>query len=96
MNNKIKFFLPRLLGITVVVGAALFLLSIIFKLLLAGLVLAGIGMFAVKIMGNRREKQMKYGQDKIEFLPYHKDFAKPQEPVNRQMSKENLAIIPIQ
>ncbi|MBV8325884.1 hypothetical protein [Chryseobacterium sp.] len=95
MNNKIKFILPRLLGLTVLAGAAVLILSIIFKLLLAGLVLAGIGTFVAKMIGKKREKQMRYGKDMIEFLPYHNKYSQ-QEKTFSPVVKENLAIIPIQ
>ncbi|MCS4303656.1 MULTISPECIES: hypothetical protein [unclassified Chryseobacterium] len=96
MNNKIKFILPRLLGITIVVGAAVLILSIVFKLLLAGLVLTGIGMFVAKMMGKRHEKQIAYGKETMEFLPYSNTFQKQQKTAYSHMRKEDLAIIPIQ
>ncbi|MBP2618248.1 hypothetical protein [Chryseobacterium jejuense] len=91
-----KFILPKLLGVTVLVGIAMFILSMIFKLLFAVLVLAGIGTFVAKMIGKKRERQMGYGNGKREFLPYYNNVPKPQEAVYSQTRKENLAIIPIQ
>lgn len=96
MKNKMKFILPKLLGLTVVAGIAVFLLSIVFKLLLAGLILAGIGTFAIKMMGRRRERKMGYEKEIETFLPYHNEFPMKRETVYSQAHKENLAIIPIQ
>lgn len=91
-----KFILPKLLGLTVLAGAAVFILSLIFKLLFTGLVLAGIGTFAAKMIGKKRERQMAYGNGKREFLPYQNNFQEQQKASYSQVRKENLAIIPIQ
>ncbi|PKF72989.1 hypothetical protein [Chryseobacterium sp. PMSZPI] len=93
MNDKIKFILPRVLGLTLLAGVALFILSIVFKLLLVGLVVAGIGTLIAKIVGKRSRKQMRY--ENIEYLPYHHDFPE-QKSVFSQISKEDMGIIPIQ
>lgn len=96
MNNKMKFILPKLLGLTIAAGVAVFILSLIFKLLFAGLVLAGIGTFAAKMIGKKRERRMEYGNGKREYLPYHNNFQEQQKANYSQVRKENLAIIPIQ
>lgn len=96
MNNKIKFILPRLLGLTVLVGLATFILSMVFKLLLAGLALAVIGSMVAKIIKKKREKQFPYKQFSEKFLPYHNGFSEQQKAAFSQVSKKDLAIIPIQ
>lgn len=93
-----KFILPRLLGLTVLAGIAVFILSMVFKLLLAGLILAGIGTLVAKmIRKNRSRALMGYGKEMDTFLPYHNNFRKQQQKAGYfQDRKENLAIIPIQ
>jgi hypothetical protein len=95
MNNKMKFILPKLLGVTLLAGAAVFILSLIFKLLFAGLILAGIGTFIAKMIGKKRERAMEYEKNSSVFLPYHHNFPKQKETMYSQIRKENLAIIPI-
>ncbi|ROH98702.1 hypothetical protein EGI16_19215 [Chryseobacterium sp. G0240] len=94
MNNKMKFILPRLLALTVLAGAAVFILSIVFKLLLAGLILAGIGTFVAKMIGKKRERYIEYSTETGNFLPYQ-SFPTQQKAYSKTQ-KENLAIIPIQ
>ncbi|MBB4805884.1 hypothetical protein HNP38_001156 [Chryseobacterium defluvii] len=95
MNNRIKFILPRLLGITVLAGLAAFVLSMVFKLLLASLFIAAIGSLVAKIIRNKREKHMPYQRFNEKFLPYDNDFAVQRKSAFTPMDKENLAIIPI-
>lgn len=95
MNNKMKFILPKLLGVTLLVGTAVFILSLIFKLLFAGLILAGIGTFIAKMIGKKREQTMGYEKNSNAFLSYHHNFPKQEETMYAQICKENLAIIPI-
>lgn len=95
MNNTMKFILPKLLGITLLAGAAVFILSMIFKLLFAGLLLAGIGTFIAKMIGKKRERAMKYEKNSNAFLSYQQSFPKQEEMMYAQVRKENLAIIPI-
>lgn len=95
MNNTMKFILPKLLGVTLLAGAAVFILSLIFKLLFAGLILAGIGTFIAKMIGKKREQTMGYEKSKNAFLSYHQNFPKQEKRMYSQIRKENLAIIPI-
>lgn len=95
MNNKMKFILPKLLGATLLAGAAVFILSLIFKLLVAGLILAGAATFITKMISKKRERTMGYEKGSRAFLVYRHNFPKQEEMVYSQIRKENLAIIPI-
>ncbi|WP_131368478.1 hypothetical protein [Chryseobacterium soli] len=90
-----KFILPKLLGITLLAGAAVFILSMIFKLLFAGLILAAIGTFIAKMIGKKRSQTMGYEKNSNAFLSYQQSFPKKEETMYAQVRKENLAIIPI-
>ncbi|MDV7696405.1 hypothetical protein N6B72_05675 [Chryseobacterium soli] len=90
-----KFILPKLLGVTLLAGAAVFILSLIFKLLFAGLLLAGIGTLIAKIIGKKRGRAMGYEKNSNAFLSYQQSFPKQEETMYSQIRKENLAIIPI-
>lgn len=95
MNNKIKFILPRLLGVTVLVGVAAFILSIVFKFLLAGLALTAIGMVVAKAIGKKRERKLHDKEFSEKFMPYHSSFSEQQKTAFSQINKKDLAIIPI-
>ncbi|MFP3596257.1 hypothetical protein SB679_05965 [Chryseobacterium sp. SIMBA_029] len=90
-----KFILPKLLGVTLLAGAAVFILSLIFKLLFAGLLLAGIGTLIAKMIGKKRGQTMGYEKNSNVYLPYHHNFPKQGGTIYSQVRKENLAIIPI-
>lgn len=87
-----KFILPRLLGLTVLVGLATFILTMVFKLLLAGLVLAATATLIFKITGKNRQKKFAYNRKGKTFFPEQYFDGKA------AFSKynESLAIIPIQ
>ena len=90
--NKIKFILPKLLGVTVLAGVATFILATVFKLLFAGLLLTGIAAVFMKIAGKKRGKMMigKFGNG---ALPEY--FGRQKDQVFSQVKSEKLAIIPI-
>lgn len=90
--NKIKFILPRLLGVTVLAGIATFILATVFKLLFAGLLLTGIASIVMKIAGKKKEKMMR-GKYENSALPEY--FGRQNDPIFSQVKSENLAIIPI-
>lgn len=56
MKNKLRFILPRLIVLTAIAGLATLIIGTIFKLLLFGTVLFGIGSFAAARM-RRRDRQ---------------------------------------
>lgn len=91
--NKIKFILPRLLGVTVLAGIATFILATVFKLLFAGLLLTGIAALVMKIAGKKREK---ISRGKYENSPLPEYFGRQNDPVFSRVKSEGLAIIPIQ
>ncbi len=96
MKNRTSFILPKILGITVLVGVATFVLALVFKLLLAGLVLAGIGTLIAKAAGKRRRyfEHQDYYQPAISNYQFNRD-NNAMRPVNRNFSSDDSAIIPI-
>lgn len=60
MIHKFKFILPRLAGATVLVGLAAMVLFLLFKLLLAIVVVGGIATLAMRAAQHRRRKMMAY------------------------------------
>lgn len=59
MKHKIRFIFPRLVGLTVVAGLLSFVIGIIFKLLVAGTLVAAIGTWVLSRM--RRERMLRTG-----------------------------------
>lgn len=51
MKNRMSFFLPRALGITVMAGVAAFALLMIFKVLLGLLIIGSVAFFARRMFG---------------------------------------------
>jgi len=90
--NKIKFMLPRLLGVTVLAGIATLILATVFKLLFAGLLLTGIAAVVMKLAGKKREK---IGRGQYKNYAFPEYMGKESNPVFSQSKSENLAIIPI-
>jgi len=90
--NKIKFILPRLLGVTVLAGIATLILATVFKLLFAGLLLTGIAAVIMKLAGKKREN-IGRGQYKNHAFPEY--MTRQSDPVFSQVKSENLAIIPV-
>ncbi len=96
MKNRTSFILPKILGITVLVGVATFILAMVFKLLLAGLVLAGIGTLITKAVGKRRNYlgNQEYYQPVISSYQFNRDDS-ALSPVRQNVSNDDSAIIPI-
>ncbi|WP_221391120.1 hypothetical protein [Dyadobacter sp. NIV53] len=64
MNNKFRFIFPRLIGATVIVGIASFILITLFKLLAALAVIAGVATLIARSSGRHYMMQNsgEYGQ----------------------------------
>lgn len=90
-----QFILPKLLGLTVVAGIAVFVLGMIFKILLAGLVLAGVGTLVAKMIGKKQRRMLPYENYREDFIPSKRRYERPVNAGFPQMKTENLAIIPI-
>ena len=95
MKNRTSFIVPKILGITVLVGVATFVLAMVFKLLVAGLVLAGIGTLIAKAVGKRRRyfDRQDYYQQAISNYQFNQDNL-ALSPMRQSVSNDS-AIIPI-
>jgi len=97
MKNKMRYILPKLIGITVIAGLATLIIGMVFKLLLAVTLIAGIGtLVASKFRRRRRERYFEPYQENlpIGFNPSNNiEFAV--RPNYRNSRTENIAIIPI-
>ncbi|MGJ1205388.1 hypothetical protein [Sphingobacterium lactis] len=60
MKNKIHFILPRLLVITALVGIFSLIIGALFKILLLGTVVVGIGAFVMSRIRKRRMLEQQY------------------------------------
>lgn len=69
MKNKMLFIMPRLVGATVVVGAAALIIAILFKLLLGLTLIGGVITLVASKAGWRRNRLMaQYGRDELPGL----------------------------
>lgn len=94
MKSKLRFILPRLLAVTLLIGTASFVLFIVFKLLLAVLAIAGLVFLAGKIMGKRRFRgQWKTDGPRQGIMP--QEFAGYDAPVRPYNTAMPLSIVPI-
>ncbi len=97
MKNKMRFLLPRLIGITIIAGIATLIIGTIFKLLLLGTVAAGIGTLVARKFARRRQREYinYYDNSPISFeRNSEQNYAV--QPSFQASRTENLAIIPIQ
>ena len=53
MRNNLRFIFPRLIGATVIVGIASFIMITLFKLLVGLLLIGGVATVAMRIAGKR-------------------------------------------
>ncbi|EQB92263.1 hypothetical protein C874_05325 [Elizabethkingia anophelis 502] len=96
MKNKMRYILPKLIGITVIAGLAILIIGMVFKLLLAVTLIAGIGTLVASKFRRRRERYFEPYQENlpIGFNPSNNsEFAV--RPNYRNSRTENIAIIPI-
>lgn len=93
MKSKLHFILPRLLAVTLLIGAASFVLFIVFKLLLAVAAIAGLVFLAGKIMGKRFRGKWKADSPQQGIMP--QEFAGYDVPVSPYKKAAPLTIVPI-
>jgi hypothetical protein len=95
MKNKIRFIIPKLLGVTLVVGLLSFVIGLLFKLLVAATILSAVGIFIVSRMRNKKSKKM-LSEHWSPIIPdFRVDTTAPVRPASHEVSRTNLAIIPI-
>ncbi|AQX04552.1 hypothetical protein ATB99_04900 [Elizabethkingia meningoseptica] len=96
MKNKMRYILPKLIGLTVIAGLATLIIGMVFKLLLAITLIAGIGTLVVSKFRRRRERYFEASQQNlpIGFSPVN-DYNFAVKPNYRSSRNENIAIIPI-
>ena len=64
MKNNFRFIFPRLIGATVIVGIASFIMFTLFKLMVGILIIGGVATLAMRMAGRRRSElgAGRYGQ----------------------------------
>ena len=64
MKNNLRFIFPRLIGATVIVGLASFIMFTLFKLMVGILIIGGVATLAMRMAGRRRSElgNGRYGQ----------------------------------
>ncbi|WP_293886214.1 MULTISPECIES: hypothetical protein [unclassified Sphingobacterium] len=96
MKNKLRFILPRLIVLTAIAGLATLIIGTIFKLLLFGTVLFGIGSFAAARM--RRRDRRAFQMDTTPVHPNvqrHYDTVVAIVPLNAQSRSKRATIVPV-
>ena len=94
MKSKLRFILPRLLAATLLIGAASFVLFIIFKLLLAVAAVAGLIFLASKIMGKHTFRG-KWKMDGPQHGIMPQAFTGYETPVRPYKTSKPVTIVPI-
>lgn len=95
MKNKIRFIIPKLLGVTLVVGLLSFVIGLLFKLLVAATILSAAGIFIVSRMRNKKSKKMLREYCSPIAQDFRADASSPLRPTSQEVQHTNLAIIPI-
>lgn len=96
MKNKLRFTLPRLIVLTAIAGLATLIIGTIFKLLLFGTVLFGIGSFAAARM--RRRDRQAFKMDRTPVYPNvhrHYNTAVAIVPLQGQKRARKATIVPV-
>jgi len=96
MKNKLRFILPRLIVLTAIAGLATLIIGTIFKLLLFGTVLFGIGNFAAARM--RRRDRHTFKMDKAPVYPNvqrHYNTVVAIVPLKGQQRSKRATIVPV-
>ncbi|MFU1855879.1 hypothetical protein ACK8HY_02550 [Sphingobacterium sp. NGMCC 1.201703] len=96
MKNKIRFILPRLIALTVIVGLASLIMGAIFKLLLVATILFGIGSFAMAKM--RRREMRSFKMHKAPVHPGMYSASRTNSaivPLHKQQRVKNATIVPV-
>lgn len=96
MRHNKRYILPKLIGITIIAGVATLIIGTIFKLLLLGSIVAGIGTLITSKLRRREQRNFQaYEKDlPLNFNP-KSDYDFAVKPSYRNARKENIAIIPI-
>ena len=95
MKNKIRFIIPKLLGVTIVVGLLSFVIGLLFKLLVAATILSAVGIFIASRMRNKKSKKMLREYWTPVAPDFRTDNSSPLRPVSHKVQHTNFAIIPI-
>jgi len=102
MTNKLRFLMPRLIGATLVVGIAAFIITTLFKLLLGMVLLGGAITLMAKQAGKRRKQWM--AQFKHQSGPGYGGrgafgnsnmWGQPIQPITGYATQKGTTIIPI-
>lgn len=96
MKHNKRYILPKLIGITIIAGVATLIIGTIFKLLLLGSIVAGIGTL---IASKLRRRDQRHFQAYEKNLPLNfnprSDYDFAIKPNYYNARKESIAIIPI-
>lgn len=97
MKNKIKYILPRLIGITAIVGIVSFLIVAIFKILVMVTILAALGTWIASRAFKRRGKsaQLMLAEDRSAYPVAAGQMSVAIVPVSFVGQQRSQAIIPV-
>ena len=99
MKKRIRFIMPRLVGATLIAGAATLVIATLFKLLLGLTVIAGVISLVIRSMSNQR-KSLGYGQGETPGFGKWENFenrhaTNPIYPVAGFTTGKEATIVPI-
>ena len=102
MKKKLGFIMPRLIGATVLVGLAAFVITTLFKLLLGITLIAGaITLIARKASSRRKKWIAQYGQGAVPDFGNRNTFgnnrgwANQMQPISGHAAPKGATIVPI-
>lgn len=96
MKNKMKLIIPRLIGLTAIVGLASIIISALFKLLFFGTILLALGMlFAWIIRSWKKESTGSELMHEVPYLRMHTQQRQAVVPVVGFKKSAKPSIIPI-
>jgi hypothetical protein len=95
MKNKMRFIIPKLIGVTLVVGLLSFVIGLLFKLLIAATILSAVGIFIVSRMRNKKSQKMLREHWSPITADFRTDASAAVRPAASEVQYTHLAIIPI-
>jgi hypothetical protein len=95
MKNKLRFIMPRLVGITVVAGFIALIVATVFKLLLGITILAGAVAIIVRSFGKCREQLAQHPLGPMARFGNSSVWDATVQPVSGYSTAKGTSIVPI-
>lgn len=95
MKSKIRFILPKLIGVTLGIGLLSFVIGLLFKLLIAVTIISAAGIFFVTKIRRRKSNKMLREDHRAISSEFKTDSSTTVHKLSKIVQHTNLAIIPI-